>query len=96
MSNTKTRPDWHTSLTAGECYRFTDVTSMIYVGRLVEVTGPHTVILEDAAWVASTGRLHEFIRNGRADNMEVEPVGVQCVHWAGWGPWDKPLFKDAA
>lgn len=89
------RPDWHTALTPGECYRFTDVTSMIYIGRLVEVVGPHTAVIEDAAWIASTGRLHEFVRNGRVAGMEVEPIGVRCIHWAGWEPWPHKLLREA-
>lgn len=95
MGRAKGRPDWHTRLTPGECYLFTDATAMIYVGRLVEVTGPHTAVLEEAAWVSVTGRLSEFMRAGRAGGMEVEPVGVQCVHWAGWRPWPFPLFAEA-
>ena len=89
------RPAWHTELAEGECYLFTDVTAMIYVGRLVRVLGPHTAVLDDAAWVSETGRLHVFMREGRADGMEVEPVGVQCVHWAGWRPWPHKLFPES-
>ena len=87
--------EWHTKLTVGECYIFTEVTSMIYVGRLVSIDGPHDVVIEDGAWVSDTGQfLSTFLRNGRADNMEIEPVGVRAIHWAGWSPWMHDLFKE--
>lgn len=82
-------------MVVGDCYRVTDVTGMMYVGRLVEVHGPYCWTLADAAWVASTGRLHEFVRDGRAANMEVEPVGEITVHWASWGPWKHKPFREA-
>lgn len=79
----------------GKNYRVTDVTGMMYVGRLVEVLGPYCWRLEDAAWVAVTGRLSVFVADGRADGMEVEPVGEICVHWASWSPWRHDTFAEA-
>jgi hypothetical protein len=35
-------PDWYTTLTEGQTYLFTEVTSMIYVGRLVRIDGPQS------------------------------------------------------
>lgn len=79
----------------GKCYIVTEVTSMVYVGRCIEIVGPHTVLLADAAWVSETGQyLSTFLKNGKTEGMEIEPVGVRCVHWAGWGPWNHPLFKE--
>jgi hypothetical protein len=95
MAKKKERPEWHTSLTPGECYSFTDATSMIYVGRLVRVDGPYVVVLDDAAWVSETGRLSVFMRTGVADGMQIEPVGVRTVHWVGWSPWSHKLFREA-
>jgi hypothetical protein len=75
-------------VTVGKCYLFDDVTSKLWLGRVIAVTGPHSVVLENAAWVADTGgRLHVLVKNGRADGMEIEPVGVKGVHWAGWVYW---------
>lgn len=77
----------------GKCYLFDDVTSKMWLGRVVAVTGPHSVVLEDAAWVADTGqRLHAFVRDGRSEQMEIEPVGVKGVHWAGWVHWPHALL----
>jgi hypothetical protein len=91
----KEKPAQITSLIVGENYLVESVTSNLYVGRLVDNTlGPHTLVLEDAAWISDTGRLHIFMRTGRADNMEVEPVGIKCVHWASWSPWPFECFKE--
>lgn len=84
-----------TSLIEGESYLVESVTSNLYVGVLVRIDGPHTVVLKEAAWVSETGRLHEFMRDGLAGNMEIEPVGTKCVHWSSWSPWPHPLFKEA-
>jgi len=79
----------------GKCYIVTEVTSMVYVGRCVEIIGPHTVLLEDAAWVSETGQyLSTFLRDGKTEQMEIEPVGTRCIHWAGWGVWNHKLFKE--
>ena len=96
MPKKKDEPEeWMLSLTVGHNYLFTDSTSMIYVGKLEQVIGPHTVILSGAAWVSETGRLHMFMANGKADGIEVEPIGIRCVHWVGWNPWPHTLFEKA-
>ena len=84
-----------TTLIFGENYFFESVTGNYWIGTLVSIDGPHTVVLSDAAWVSETGRLHVFMRDGKAENMEVEPVGVKAVHWASWSPWPHPLFTKA-
>jgi hypothetical protein len=42
-----------------------------YVGRCVGL-GVHTIVLDRASWVANSGRLSVFMREGRAAEMEVE------------------------
>jgi hypothetical protein len=44
--------------------------TMIDTGRLVEVTD-HELVLEDAAWIADTGRFSDALR--RCDFNEIEP-----------------------
>ena len=83
------------ALEVGGNYLFESVTSNIYVGRLVAIVGPHTVVLADAAWVSETGRLNVFMREGRADGMEIEIVGTQGINWSGWRPWPHPLFEES-
>ena len=66
-----------------------------WVGRLASIDGPYSVTLTEASWVADCGRLHLFVRDGRADNMEIEPVGVVGLQWSNWIPWPHPLFTEA-
>lgn len=53
----------------GEIYLIRTVT-MIDTGRLVAVT-EHELVLEDAAWVADTGRFSDAIK--KTEYSEVEP-----------------------
>ena len=55
-----------------------------------------TLTLTDASWVADTGRLHQFMREGRAAQTEFEPVGVVGVQWVAWLPWDHALPTEAS
>lgn len=82
-----------TKLEIGKCYFFQTCTKD-WVGRLVEIQGPYTVVLEDAAWVADSGRLFNFIREGKAPNMEIEPVDVVCCQWVNWMPWPHKLLRE--
>ncbi len=82
-----------TKLTIGETY-FVQTCTKDWVGRLVSIDGPYTVTLEEASWVAESGRLHVFVRDGRADSMEIEPVGVVCCQWVNWIPWPHDLFTE--
>jgi hypothetical protein len=59
----------------GEAYLFRTVTH-IQTGRVKEICGPF-VVLEDAAWVADTGRFHDSLKNG--DLGEVEPFTGDCI-----------------
>ena len=82
-------------LEPGQCYFVRTITDY-WIGRLVEV-GPLHVTLENAAWIASTGRLSDFVKNGKADNMEVEPVGTIMCSLSGSAvlPWPHKLFDKA-
>ena len=53
----------------GKNYHIRTVTHY-WTGRLVEVT-PQELVIEEAAWIASTGRFTDFFANGPD---EVEPV----------------------
>ena len=54
----------------GKCYFIRTVT-MHTIGRLVSV-GPHELVLEDAAWIADSGRWSEALANPSV-LREVEP-----------------------
>jgi hypothetical protein len=56
----------------GKCYYVRTLTDH-WIGRVIK-TELFAVTLEDASWVADSGRLHIFMRDGKADNMEIEPV----------------------
>lgn len=77
----------------GQSYLIRTVT-MYYTGRIVRVT-PKELILEDAAWIADTGRFSEALKNGTLN--EIEPVGEIII---GRGAvidaskWNHPLPKD--
>lgn len=76
----------------GKCYYVRTVTDH-WVGRVVAVQ-PFSVTLEDASWVAEAGRLNVFMREGHANNMEIETVGVVTCQWISYLPWPHPLFKE--
>ena len=64
------------------------------VGRIVRVAGGFFV-LEDASWVADSGRFMQAIKNGTLS--EVEPVGTALVNISATTdifPWRHPLPKD--
>lgn len=48
-----------------------DATTRFYTGRVVELTDAE-IVLEESAWIASTGRLADALARGTLD--EVEPV----------------------
>ncbi len=83
-------------LEVGKHYMVINSTDKTFVGRLRAVVDPFTVALEDAAWIAESGRLHEFIRDGKAANMEVEVVGtVVRARWSAIIPWPHDLFYES-
>ena len=43
-----------------------------YTGQVVELVGDESAILEDAAWIADTGRFAQAMESG--DYSEVEPL----------------------
>lgn len=61
----------------GKIYLIRTVT-MIDTGRLVAVT-PHELILEDAAWIADTGRFADALRSMSFDEVEPFPAGRVIV-----------------
>ncbi|MCP5056890.1 MAG: hypothetical protein GY937_09220 [bacterium] len=64
------------------------------VGRVVKVVG-NLVQLEEASWVADSGRFMQAIKEGKLN--EVEPVGSMFVSMAAVVdicPWNHPLPKE--
>ena len=61
----------------GKHYVLRTVT-MIDVGKLIEVTD-NELVLENASWIADTGRWNEFLLNGTYDESEPFPDGKVIV-----------------
>ena len=64
----------------GKAYLFRTVT-LYLLGRVKEIKGKF-VVLEESSWVADTQRFSDFIKNGKTDDMEIEPIynGVHAVN----------------
>lgn len=82
------------TLEVGNTYFF-ETNTKDWVGVLHSIDGPYSVTLKEASWVSESGRLHAFIRDGKADGMEIEPVGTKMIVYSGWVPWPHPLFREA-
>ena len=74
----------------GKLYLIRTVT-FFYVGRLVALD-EHELVLEDAAWVADTGRFAEALATGKLTEVEPYPDGpvligrgalVDAAEWHG-------------
>lgn len=61
----------------GKNYVLRTVT-MIDVGKLIEVTD-NELVLEDASWIADTGRWNEFLNKGTYSESEPFPDGKVIV-----------------
>ena len=61
----------------GQNYLIRTVT-MIQTGRLVAVT-QQELVLEDAAWIADTGRFADALRTGKFNEVEPFPDGQVIV-----------------
>jgi hypothetical protein len=83
------------SFEVGKAYLIRTVT-LHYTGRVVAVTD-FDVMLEDAAWVADTGRYHECLELGKFSEVEPYPDstgGRVCVcrgAMVDYAPWPHKL-----
>lgn len=57
---------------------FIRTVTLYYTGRLVQVTD-HELVLEDAAWIASTKRFADTLKKGQFDEVEPFPDGTQVI-----------------
>ena len=67
-----------------------------YVGEFVGIVGSRLVELKNAVWVSESGRyLSTFMAEGRADGMEVEPMGTHSIRsFDDIDLWPHPLFTE--
>ncbi len=61
----------------GKKYLIRTVT-MIQIGRL-KVVGDKELVLEDASWIADTGRYSEALKKGCSVLKEIEPFQNDCI-----------------
>ena len=61
----------------GKNYLIRTVT-MIQTGRLVAVT-EHELVVEDAAWIADTGRFADALKTGKFNEVEPFPDGQVII-----------------
>lgn len=80
-------------LTVGENYFIRTVTNY-YTGHLKSITG-RWLTLDNASWIADTGRFHEFLRDGKCNEYEsfVDDVHVPIGSVVDITPWKHSLFK---
>lgn len=57
----------------GKSYFFRTVTYHL-TGRVKAVVGKF-LVLEDAAWIADSGRFSDFVKGSPTEGLEVEPIG---------------------
>lgn len=78
----------------GQAYLIRTVT-LYYTGKVKRIT-PKEIILEDAAWIADTGRFSDALKTGTLN--EVEPMGeviigrgsvVDAARWTHKLPMEK-------
>jgi hypothetical protein len=77
----------------GKCFFFRTVTYHC-VGKVVKRIGSF-LQLQDASWIADSGRFMQFLKEGKLN--EVEPTGTQFVNLASvidFFPWKHPLPKE--
>jgi len=89
-----TRPPME--LTVGNTY-YIRTARNDYVGRLESICGPYTIVLAEASWVANSGRLSDFMRDGQAEGMEIEPLyqSRTMLQWQEITEWPHELFTEA-
>lgn len=78
----------------GESYLFRTVTH-IEVGRVKAIKGQF-VELEDASWIADTGRYHDCLAKGTFNEVEPYPLytGVNTQSLINYAPWPHNLPRE--
>lgn len=78
----------------GTAWLFRTVTH-IEVGRVKRVIGPF-VELEEASWIADTGRYHDCLKSGVFSEVEPYPIytGVNTASLINYAPWPHDLPRE--
>lgn len=67
----------HQPFLIGENYLIRTVTH-IDIGRVIDV-GPTEIVMEDASWIADTGRYHNALVEGTLSEVEPYPNGAKVI-----------------
>lgn len=80
-------------LEIGKNYFIRSVTHY-YTGRLTAIVG-QWLVLEEASWIADTGRFHDFLKDGKCNEYEsfVAPVRIPIGGIIDITDWNFPLFR---
>ncbi len=91
---TENRNITSTTLQVGKCYLIRTVT-MMYTGRLVQITETD-FLLEDAAWIADSGRYANALETGELSEVEPYPdkVSISRVAYVDAALWHHPLPRE--
>ena len=78
----------------GKAYLFRTVTH-IEVGRVISMDGDF-ITIEDASWIADTGRYHDCLTKGVFNEVEPYPSTstLNSGSFINFAPWDHALPKE--
>lgn len=73
---------------------FIKTVTMFYVGRLAS-ENENFIFLEEAAWIADTGRFYNFLKDGKVNEVEpfVDPIAVNKNAIIEITLWNHDLLK---
>lgn len=84
-----------TAYKIGQSY-FIRTLSYHYTGRCVRIT-PSELVLEEAAWIADSGRFADALESGELDEVEPYPAGELIINRSvivdAWA-WSHPLPRN--
>jgi hypothetical protein len=74
---------------------FIRTVTLYYTGKISQVKG-QWITLEDAAWIADTGRFHDFLKTGKCNEYEgfILPVSIPMGSIIDITEWSFPLFRE--
>ena len=80
-------------LTVGRNYFLRTVT-MYYTGKLIELH-PECLVLDNAAWIADCGRFYDFLKTGKASEVEpfTKPVYIPLSALVDATEWEHALLS---
>jgi hypothetical protein len=73
---------------------FIRTVTLYYTGKVKEIVGGW-VVLQDAAWIADTGRFHDFIKDGKCNEYEgfIHDVKIPMDSIIDVTEWQHSLFR---